>query len=95
MLLSSRGNVLYDIFNGSAIDYTGTPTSITVAATVSSTAITEISDGAFEELTTLTSVTIEEGITDIGSGVFYCYEDTNDVSSGSLTSITLPVSLEQ
>jgi len=68
--------------------YTGSDTSIIIAATYSGTAVTSIADYAFEEQTSLTSIVISEGIISIGFGAFWgCTGLTSVILPDSLTTI--------
>ncbi len=65
--------------------YTGSDTAITVPAEINGVAVVKIGDGAFKGKTSLTSVTVSDGIKDVGSSAFE--------NCTSLAQITLPESI--
>ena len=63
-------------------DYNGTDESVSVPSQLGGCNVTDIGDGAFSDCTSLTSITIPDGVTSIGKSAFY--------GCTSLTSITIP-----
>ena len=77
-------NFLYSVSNNQATitGYNGTSTNIVIPSTLGGYRVTKIGGSAFEENTSITTVTIPNSVTSIGSYSFsYC---------SSLTSITIP-----
>lgn len=66
-------------------DYTGSATELEIPSTIEGYPVTEISHDAFRSCTTLTSITIPEGVTAMGRCAFY--------GCTRLASISLPESL--
>ena len=66
-------------------DYTGSATELEIPAEIDGRAVTSIGDYAFEDSTSLTSVTIPDSVTIIGYCAFY--------DCASLTSVTIPDSV--
>jgi len=86
--LVSNAQLAY-ITNNGAITITGsdgTSTNVVIPASINGYPVTSIGDGAFEECTSLTSITIPNSITNIGNFVFEdCTSLTNiSVLSGNL-----------
>jgi hypothetical protein len=83
-----EGDYMYNVNNGKATitEYTGAGGVITIPSILGGRyPVVAIGDSAFEKYTSLTSVTIGNGITTIGQRAFYyCY---------SLTSVTIPSSV--
>ena len=63
-------------------DYNGTDESVSVPSQLGGCNVTDIGDGAFSDCTSLTSITIPDGVTSIGESAFY--------DCTSLASITIP-----
>ncbi len=71
--------------NGVITGYSGTDTDVYIPSAINGVRVTKLGDGAFENRTDITSVTIPDGITSIGDSVFY--------NCSKLTSITIPDSV--
>ncbi len=81
----------YEIVDGTATitDYTGTATEVVIPDTIDGYAVTEIGTGAFENCSSLTSVTIPDGVTHIGEFAFlYCENLTSVIIPNSVTRIS-------
>lgn len=82
--------VQYDIFGGAVI-ITGctedAPSDLVIPATIEGYPVTAIEDHAFDEHIDLTSVTIPDGVTEIGSNAFY--------GCTSLTFVTIPNTVKE
>lgn len=80
----SDSDFTYEIVNDNAIitGYNGTDTEITVPAKIDGVSVVEINDSAFKNNTAITSVTISEGIEDVGASAFE--------NCTSLVTISLP-----
>lgn len=80
----SDGDFTYEIVDDNAVitGYTGTDTVITVPAQINGISVVKINDGAFKGNTNLASVTVSEGVKDIGASAFE--------NCTSLATISLP-----
>ncbi len=77
----------YEIIDNNAVitGYTGNDTAVTVPAQINGISVIKINDGAFKGNTTLTSVTVSNGVKDIGASAF-----ENCIS---LATISLPATI--
>ncbi len=83
----ARAQYTYTVANGKTTitRYTGSGGAVTIPSTLGGGAVTCIGDEAFDSCTSLTSVTIPNGVTNIEYGAFdQCF---------SLTSVTIPTSV--
>lgn len=78
----------YFIDNGNAIinAYTGKDTDVVIPTKLGGYPVTTIADEAFKNCTSITSLTIPDGITDVGIGAFF--------SCTNLTKVTIPASVK-
>ncbi len=76
---------MFFFVNGVITGYSGTDTEVYIPSAINGVRVTKLGDGAFENRTDITSVTIPDGITSIGDSVFY--------NCSKLTSITIPDSM--
>lgn len=85
--VSLQAQYVYTTNNGSLTitKYTGSGGAVTIPAAISGLPVTAIADFAFYSLTNLTSVTISQGITNIGFEAFY--------SCSRLSSVSIPTSI--
>lgn len=77
----TNGYIYFDKSTGTITDCDTSVTKATIPSTINGVKVTSIGDYAFESCSSLTSVTIPEGVTSIGDGAFYAC---------SLISITIP-----
>ena len=83
----SAGNFTYELVDGMAVitGYKGSSKSFTVPATVGGVEVSAVSDGAFKDNTTITSVKVSEGVKSIGASAFE--------NCTSLATISLPATV--
>jgi len=76
------GDLTYMIYNTHATLYQcdTAATEVTVLSEINGYPVTAIENNAFEECTSLISVTIPEGVTTIGAGAFYCCTSLQEVN---------------
>lgn len=84
--LTTSGNLKFDKSTGTIVDYIGSENSVVIPGKIDGIDVKNISFRASPNLKGLTSITIQDGITSIGSYAF--------IGCSSLKSIILPNSLE-